>query len=286
MAAKWVGYFSIHHRHDDGCNCHRIVRVHGALGGYVGGGLNLKIRRLRSEGVEICGGVIDLARFGFGDFASDCPLERLRELQEELARRVALRPRTRMPKLIGGVDVAYPAVNEAQAAFALVETETGSLVWSHAVRRPVRFPYVTSFLSFRELPVLLDLIDEVRAAGKMAEVLLVDGSGILHPRRAGAASHLGVAAGVATIGVTKKLLCGGVDIESMLPLESRPVAVDERPIFVSPGHRVNRAFAEAVVRKFLLGRRLPEPLYWADRLSKAPMKGEGERGRAGLVDDR
>jgi deoxyribonuclease V len=137
-------------------------------------------------------------------------------------------------------------------------------------------------LSFRELPSLLDLIAEVRAAGKMAEVILVDGSGILHPRRAGAASHLGVAAGVSTIGVTKKLLCGRVDIEEMQPLESRPVQFEDhligfairptagslRPLFVSPGHGVDLTFSEEVVRQTLLGRRLPEPLYWADRLSK------------------
>lgn len=295
MAAKWVGHFALHHRHDEGCNCHRVVRVQGALGGYIGGklGIDTKIRLLRREGVAIRGGVIDLGQFGFEDFASGYPLARLRTVQEELARRVAVRPRTRMPKLVGGVDVAYPSSSEAQAAYALVETETGRLVWSHVVRRPVRFPYVMSFLSFRELPALLDLVDEVCTAGKMAEVLLVDGSGILHPRRAGSASHLGVAAEVATIGITKKLLCGRVDIEGMAPLEARPVVVDERPlgvairltagsrrpIFVSPGHRVDLAFSETVVRKLLLGRRLPEPLYWADRLSKAPMKGEGGRGK-------
>ena len=46
----------------------------------------------------------------------------------------------------------------------------------------------------------------------MAEIVLVDGSGILHHRHAGIASHLGVVASLATIGVTKKLLCGRVDV--------------------------------------------------------------------------
>ena len=86
------------------------------------------------------------------------------------------------------------------------------LVWSAKIRRAIRFPYITSYLTFRELPILLELLGEVRAAGRMAPVLLVDGSGILHPRRFGVASHLGVAADAATIGVTKKLLCGKVDI--------------------------------------------------------------------------
>ena len=92
------------------------------------------------------------------------------------------------------------------------------------------------------------------------------------------------------LGVTKKLLCGSVDIEGMTPGESRPVVYEDRPIgialrptagsrrpiFVSPGHRVDLPFCEQVVRQLLTGRRLPEPLYWADRLGKKkepPAKG-------------
>jgi deoxyribonuclease V len=286
MAAKWVGYFALHHRHDDACNCHRIVRLNGVLGGYVDGAVTLKISRLKQDGIVIEGGVIDLTRFGFDDFVSDFPLAKLREIQEELARNISIRAKKQLPKLVGGVDVAYPSAGDAQAAYALVETENGQLIWSHVVRGPARFPYITGFLSFRELPILLNLIDEVRAAGKMAGVLLVDGSGILHPRQAGAASHLGVAADVPTVGVTKKQLCGQVDIENMQPLDSRSVLIDDRlvglairptarsrrPIFVSPGHRVDLIFAEQVVRRLLLGRRLPEPLFWADRLSKTPLE--------------
>lgn len=37
-------------------------------------------------------------------------------------------------------------------------------------------------------------------------MLLVDGCGVLHPRRCGSASHLGVAAGAVTVGVAKSLL--------------------------------------------------------------------------------
>jgi len=48
----------------------------------------------------------------------------------------------------------------------------------------------------------------------------------------------------------------------------RPTPTSRRPIFVSAGHRMNLALAESVVRRLLLGRRLPEPLYWADRLSR------------------
>ena len=111
---------------------------------------------------------------------------------------------------------------------------------------------------------------------------LVDGSGILHQRHAGIATHLGVIASLPTIGVTKKLPCGQAELEGMQPGESRPVVYEDRltgvalrsgprsrrPIFISPGHLLDVAFAERLVRRLLAGRRLPEPLYWADRLSR------------------
>ncbi|MFZ1935762.1 MAG: endonuclease V [Thermoguttaceae bacterium] len=309
IAAKWVGHFALHHDHDANCPCHRILRAGGVAGAYIAGPSSAKLQRLAKEGVVAKDGLVDLQRFGFRDFKSDRPLEQLRQIQETTQRQILIRPRRRMPVLVGGVDVAYPNVDEGVAAYALVETASGRLVWSTTVRRRVVFPYISTYLSFREIPILLDLLDEVRAAGRMSEILLVDGSGILHHRRAGIASHLGVVASIPTIGVTKKLLCGSVDIEGMAAGESRPVVIrsgadipvcqDEhgplgrqkclphrreedrpigiairptagsrRPIFVSPGHRVDLPFCEEVVRRLLTGRRLPEPLYWADRLGK------------------
>jgi deoxyribonuclease V len=172
------------------------------------------------------------------------------------------------------------------AGYALVDVATGELLWSTTIRRPVCFPYITSYLTFRELPLLVDLIDEVRAHDRIAPVVLVDGTGILHPRQAGIASHLGVIAGLPTIGVTKKLLCGEVDIAGLQPLESRPVLFEDqpigvairtasgsrRPLFISPGSGLDLASAEQIVRAVLSVRRLPLPLYWADKLSRRHAK--------------
>jgi deoxyribonuclease V len=286
IAARWVGHYALHHEHGDDCPCHRIVRAGGVLGGYATGSVHEKMQRRSDEGVIIQNGIVDLQRFGFDRFASDRPLEHLRQVQEAIQQRIVLRPRRRVPKFTAGVDVAYPRPGLGRAAYALIETDTGRLAWSAVIERPVAFPYISTYLSFREIPILLDLLDEVRRADRLAEVLLVDGSGILHHRHAGLASHLGVVAERATIGITKKLLCGAVNLKDMPPGESRPVVFDDelvgaalrptagsrRPIFISPGHRVDLAFAEMLVRRLLLGRRLPEPIYWADRLSRSKAK--------------
>jgi deoxyribonuclease V len=283
IAARWVGHFALHHDHPPDCVCHRIVRAGGVLGGYAASSVERKARRLADEGILVRNGLVDLDRFGFCEFASDRPLDRLRAIQESVRPQIILRPRRRIPKWVGGVDVAYPNPDEGCAAYALVETATGKLVWSTTLRRRVVFPYITTFLSFREIPILLELLAEVRAAGQMAEVVMVDGTGILHHRRAGIASHLGVAASLPTIGVIKKLLCGNVDLDAMAPGESRPIVLDDRwsgvairptdgsprPIFVSPGHRVDVEYCDRLTRRLLIGRRLPEPIYWADRLSRS-----------------
>ena len=139
IAARWVGHYALHHDHRPTCTCHRIVRLGGELGGYAGGAMRAKVRRLRDEGVEVRRGTIDLERFGFRDFVTDRPLERLREIQTAIQRRIVVRPRRRMPKLIGGVDVGYPQPELGVAAYALVETATGQLVWSTTVRRARHF---------------------------------------------------------------------------------------------------------------------------------------------------
>ena len=206
IAARWVGHFTLNLPHHDQCLCHRVVRATGELGRYIAGDTREKAKRLEAEDVRVESDVVDLARFGFdpGRFVGPRPLERLQRYQEELTAKVSLRASRKMPTMIGGVDVSYPAPDEGIAGYALVELESGQVVWSTTVRRGIGFPYITSYLAFRELPILLSLLKVVREAGRMADVLLVDGSGILHPRRAGVASHLGVVASVPTIGVTKK----------------------------------------------------------------------------------
>ncbi len=301
VASRWVGHFALHHPHDAGCICHRVVRATGRLGLYIAGDAAQKASRLGGEGVDVRnlpradanseaadadGPSVDLERYLFDDFRTARPLVALRELQDDLAARVRTTHRVRVPELVGGVDVSYVSADWAVAAYALVDSRDGRLVWSTTVRSRVAFPYISTYLTFRELPIHLELLEKVRLAGRGCEVLLVDGTGILHPRLAGIASHLGVVAAQPTVGLTKKQLCGRVDLEDMQHLESRPVMLNDRPlgaairplpkscrtIFVSPGHRVDVEFAAEVARRLLFGRRLPAPLYHADKISRAAAK--------------
>src|SRR5207245_2081259 len=69
----------------------------------------------------------------------------------------------------------------------------------------VDFPYVPGLLAFRELPAMLAALAELTTE---PDVILVDAHGYAHPRRMGAASHLGLLLDRPTIGCAKSRLIG------------------------------------------------------------------------------
>ncbi len=164
IATRWVAQSLLQHEHDAACLCHRVVPGDGQLDRSAAGNWKARARRLAAEGVEVRQAAVDLEQYGFDRFAGDRPLETLRRVQEEVLTRISLRGRRRMPDLVGGVDVSYPREDEGVGAYTLVETAGRGLAWSVTVRRRVLFPYITSYLSFRELPVHLALLEKARAA--------------------------------------------------------------------------------------------------------------------------
>ena len=296
-AARWVGHYLLHHDHSPSCGCHRVVRADGQLGQYIRGDGDQKRRQLVNEGIPTSAGRVEVTRFALDEFVSDRPLDALRAWQQRVAESVLIMPTEGMPTegmptmgtptndrptLLAAVDVSYGQPNEATAAYVLFDLANREQIWSHTITRDVAFPYISSYLAFRELPVYVELLDDVRSLGRLADVVLVDGSGILHPRRAGSASCLGVVADVPTVGVTKRLLCGRLEHAELPPGGSCRITMDEsilgaalrssprskKPIYISPGHRIDVTTALDLVQSTLSTRRLPDPLYWADRLSR------------------
>lgn len=289
-AARWVGEYLARHDHDNDCPCHRVVRRTGELGLYVSGEITEKQALLEADRVRVSEQRVDLLRYRHTEFDSRKPLRRLIRIQDELPARTRLRAYRGQPQTIAGVDLSYEKTRpgdevRACAAYACVDTDSLELIDSHTVRRVVRFPYIPGLLSFREAPVLFELLSAVEKRTELAEVLLVDGNGILHPRRAGIATFVGVHFGLRTIGVSKSLLCGSVESatdDATVPrairfegnhvgfaVGSRP---QSRPVFVSPGHRITVGASLRVVQTLFKSHRVPEPIYHADRISRAAVR--------------
>ncbi|AFZ16422.1 deoxyribonuclease V [Allocoleopsis franciscana] len=179
---------------------------------------------------------------------------------------------------VAGVDVGFE--NDyaiSRAAVAVLSFPDLQLVEQAIARRPTTFPYVPGFLSFREVPVVIDALEQVST---IPDLILCDGQGIAHPRRFGLACHLGVLTNMPTIGVAKSLLIGKheelpVEKGSWQPLRYKGGIVGAvlrsrtgvRPLYVSPGHRISLDTAIDYTLRCITKYRLPETTRWADKLA-------------------
>ncbi len=132
-------------------------------------------------------------------------------------------------------------------------------------------PYKTGYLAYREMPALIDaynLLDEE------PDVLLVKGPGVLHQRRIGLASHLGLALNIPTIGVQDALTFGILE-EGKVLVDGEVLGSEIRtrehsnPLYVSPGHNVSvKTALEIVAKTNVYPHKLPEPLHLAHKLGR------------------
>ena len=173
-------------------------------------------------------------------------------------------------KLIAGCDIAYHLTEPRLfAAVVVLRTDDLSIVEECTAAREVTFPYVPGLLSFREVPALLELFGRLRHS---PEAVMLDGQGIAHPRRFGLACHLGLWLDLPCVGCAKSWLTGdytepGREAGAAAPLtiggeEVGAVvrsATAVKPVYVSPGHRIDVASATALVRATLSGYRHPAP---------------------------
>jgi len=247
--------------------CRRVVLSDGRVGGYTAeAGQKAKIEALTAEGVKIVGDrIVGFKEVLFDDFRTDHPLHRLRQIQADLKRSLEIPRRKVRANRIVGVDVSYDQDDRAYAAAVTVDLESGEEIDTQIAEGKSLFPYVPTYLAFRELPVLSSL----RSQFGEDTVLMYDGNGILHPEGFGVASHAGIVFGLPSIGVAKKQLCGSIG-QRLGPGVNRVVVHGKtvgcamsltprrRPIFVSPGTGISLRQCADVV-KACTKYRIPEP---------------------------
>jgi deoxyribonuclease V len=177
-----------------------------------------------------------------------------------------------------GLDVSYSRKEQAfVAAAVLLEADSCEMICSLVRTGMTSFPYVPGLLSFREIPPLLPLLEEM----PRPDLIIVDGHGIAHPRSLGLASHIGLITGIPTVGCAKSLLTGQFEEPGPDPGNRSPITMDGnivgfalrskkrcKPLYVSPGHLQDAEEAVKAVEMNLKGYRLPEATRLADKISK------------------
>jgi len=198
-------------------------------------------------------------------------------LQRKLARRVRFEVPERM-ETVAGLDISVRG-EQGRAAAVVWHVDRQQVLERVVVEGTVSFPYVPGLLSFREVPLLLEVLAQLRTT---PDVLMVDGQGLAHPRRCGLATHLGVLLDHPAVGVAKSRLFGrhaepGPEKGSWTPLYDDGEVIGAvvrtrtgvRPVYVSVGHRMTLEAAVALTLRCTTRYRLPEPTRLADQLSRA-----------------
>lgn len=167
---------------------------------------------------------------------------------------------------ICGVDVAYSgSSNAAYCSAVIMDRNMQYLVESIDVQTVVKHPYVPGLLMLREAePIFYTL----RLLKNSYDLLLIDGHGLLHPRKCGLACFVGVTLNKPTIGVAKSLLCGAVRPDGFVELDGELLGYAiSKKIYISVGHRITLKTAIELVKEVGI-----EPLRLADINSKRNRK--------------
>lgn len=207
-------------------------------------------------------------------------LGEMARIQERVAKSVVQKDCFRKLESVAGCDISFAKKDTAYAACAVLSYGDLGLLKKRTVRVKVKLPYIPTFLAFRELGEML-----MALRGIEADVFMVGAHGVAHPRRAGLASHLGVALDRPTLGVAKSKLLG----DSKEPGRARGsyslvtdggetigaavrTRAGGRPVYVSVGHKLSLKTAIRIALDMTRDHLLPEPLAVAHGLATKAMR--------------
>jgi len=197
------------------------------------------------------------------------PAEAFR-IQDALRQKLVLRPPKKPIRLLAAGDVSYdPKSEKTFAGVLLFRYPEIELLEKASAQGKAIFPYIPTLLTFREAPLLLKAFSLLSAK---PDLFLLDGQGNAHPRSMGIAAHIGVILNFPTIGCAKSRLIGtfdepGMEKGSVSLLFNRGERIGTvvrtrtgvKPVFVSPGNRMDLETSVQIVLSLCRAYRLPEP---------------------------
>jgi deoxyribonuclease V len=207
-------------------------------------------------------------------------LEELAEIQRRIATTVKEKDDFKKLERIAGCDISFARGGKACAACVVLDYRNLEILEKHVKHVKLKFPYIPTFLAFRELEGMLKVTANIDA-----DVFMIGAQGLAHPRRAGLACHLGVVLNRPSLGVAKSKLIG----DAKTPANRRGswthlrdgrevigAAVrtqpNSKPVYVSIGHKLTLKTAIGITLDTTRDHRLPEPLRVAHELATEAMR--------------
>ena len=192
------------------------------------------------------------------------------ELQKEIAKNVIAEDTLHKKiEYICGIDVSYKK-NAAYCSAVIMKKNTLELIESVNAKSIVKHPYIPGLFILRESEPILTTLKLLK---NQFDLLLIDGHGLLHPRKCGLASYIGVLIDKPTIGVAKSLLCGSIKKDQFIEYDATVLGFtikrDKKQIYVSVGHKISLTTAIQIIKNLIKKEEwVPEPLRIADLNSK------------------
>jgi deoxyribonuclease V len=204
------------------------------------------------------------------------------QIQGNLRHQIILEKTFKEVRWIGGADVAYSKDrNSLFGAIVVLSFPKMEILDITTARGKIPFPYIPGLLSFREGPILIEAFQKLKIK---PDVMVYDAQGIAHPRGIGLASHMGLWFDLPSIGCTKTPLLndfvypgsskgsfelirrGEKEVGAVLRTKDKV-----KPIFISPGHRIDLQTSIQIVLTTCPKFRIPEPLRRAHHASRLLM---------------
>tara|TARA_Y100000310_G_scaffold47186_1_gene43808 strand:- start:34574 stop:35200 length:627 start_codon:yes stop_codon:yes gene_type:complete len=194
-------------------------------------------------------------------------LLKLKEEQLKLAKKVITSDSFEKIATIAGADQAYVG-NKVISAISVCNYKTLKIIEEKYSVVDAKIPYKSGFLFYKNGPAVMEAFNKLE---NKPDVLIVQGNGILHPRRIGMASHVGILLDIATIGLTKNLMLGEVSERAIyVEKEARGYELVTRehakPVYISPGNKISLKKSLEVIKNCLrYPHKMPIPLHIAHK---------------------
>jgi len=210
-------------------------------------------------------------------------IEKLKKEQLKLSQKLNLKDKIPLEKIntVAGIDVTFTDIwakkTTGIACITVLDiTQDFKTVETVYATKEIDFPYIPTFLAYRELPVIMDAYKKLNFK---PDAFILDGMGILHPRKMGIAAHFGVITDTVSVGCGKSRLTGEFTPPENKKFAYSPIYVDgelrgyavrtrknANPVFISPGNNISVENSLKLLTKTTTEYKLPEPTRKAHNL--------------------
>lgn len=186
-------------------------------------------------------------------------------------------------RYIAGVDVAYTTIGNQEygcCSIVIIDYKSSELIYHADHIGIVNVPYHPGYLSYRELPVILETVKKLEI---IPDVYVFDGNGILHPKKMGIATHASFYVNKPCIGVAKNFFHSDEIINYDMPDNyvgactnifnkngeilgiALRTKINCKPVFVSVGNYISLEDSKTIIMNCINNEsRIPIPTRMAD----------------------